>query len=134
MKISLATSAFNIVKNNFDIEGAICNWSNYVDEIVIGTIDSEDDTLEILVQLRDSLDIPINIVNNDFDTSNPDFDGRIKNSAHQAASHDIVAQIDLDERMGGQPEIWRELAEQLFDNRNSFSSKFILPGSFNVSC
>lgn len=125
VKISLATSAFNIVKNNFDIEGAIANWSNYVDEIIIGTIDSEDDTLEILGQLRDSLDIPIKIVKNDFDTSNPDFDGRIKDSAHQAASHEIVAQVDLDERMGGKPEIWRELAEQLFDNRNSFKSVMI---------
>jgi len=122
MKISLATSAFNIVKNKFDIEDAISNWSNYVDEIVIGTIDSEDDTLEVLGQIRDSLDIPIKIIKNYFDTSNPDFDGRIKDSAHQAASHEVVAQIDLDERMGGNPEIWRNLAQQLVENKYSVQS------------
>ena len=124
-KISLATSAFNIVKNNFDICDAIKNWKIYVDEIVIGTIPSEDNTEELLNQLGGMYDIPIKIVKIDDSTEKPGWDGRIKNAAHQASSHEIVAQVDLDERMSGKPELWRDLAGKLLENDPQIKSLLI---------
>jgi hypothetical protein len=115
-QISLATSAFNIRANDFDIFDAANNWIQYVDEICIATMESVDDTHEILEGLKEISDIPIQIIYNDEDTSIPGWDGRMKNSAHQAASHEVVAQIDLDERMGGKIEMWRDLAGQLLEN------------------
>jgi hypothetical protein len=88
-------------------------------------MDSIDDTHEILEELKKNSDIPIKIIYNDEDTSIPGWDGRMKNSAHQAASHEVVAQIDLDERMSGQPELWRELAGQLLQNDPQIKSLLI---------
>ena len=57
--ISLATSAFNIESNDFDIESAIKNWEIHVDEIVISTIPSLDNSLKLLRSLKSSKPIKI---------------------------------------------------------------------------
>lgn len=124
-KISLATSAFNVTSNNFDLIGAITNWSNYVDEIVIATMPSNDDTYSILEDVKNGFDMPIQIIYNDDDVSKPGWDGRLKNSSHQASSHEVVAQIDLDERMGGDPKGWKHFASQLLENQDNFKSIMI---------
>ena len=124
-KISLATSAFNIVKNDFDIEDAIKNWSHFVDEIVIATIPSEDNTEELLDQVKDQSEIKIKIVKLDDSTDVIGWDGRIKNAAHQAATHDIVVQVDLDERMGGRTELWRDIAKNLLASKDRIKSLMI---------
>lgn len=120
--ISLATSAFNIESNDFDIHSAIKNWELYVDEIVISTIPSRDNSLQILKELESSK--PIKIIEEDFSLEDPEFDGKLKNSSHQNASNEIVVQCDLDERMGGKPEAWESFAETLLSNE-SVKSLFI---------
>ena len=67
-KISLATSAFNVVKNDFDIEDAVKNWSHYVDEIVIATIPSEDDTGELLNKIKNQSKIKVKIIELDLNS------------------------------------------------------------------
>ena len=112
--ISLATSAFNIESNDFDIESAIKNWEMHVDEIVISTIPSFDSSLEILHSLKSSK--PIKIIEEDFSMDDPEFDGKLKNSSHQASSNKIVIQCDLDERLGGKVDTWRSYAESLLNS------------------
>jgi len=124
-KISLATSAFNIIKNDFDIEDAIKNWSYYVDEIVIGTIPSEDNTEEVLDQIKNQSEVKIKIIKLDDSTDVIGWDGRIKNAAHQGATHDIVVQIDLDERMGGKADVWRGAAETLLRSKENVKALMI---------
>ena len=109
--ISLATSAFNIESNDFDIESAIKNWEIHVDEIVISTIPSLDNSLKLLRSLKSSK--PIKIVEENFSTNDPEFDGKIKNAAHQNCSNEVIVQCDLDERMGGKTEQWQDFAEKL---------------------
>lgn len=114
--ISLASSAFNIESNDFDIESAIKNWEMYVDEIVISTIPSEDNSLEILKKIKSSK--PIKIVEEEFSLEDPEFDGKLKNSAHQNCSHEVVIQCDLDERLGGNPSAWLSYSESLLNSKD----------------
>lgn len=124
-KISLATSAFNVVKNDFDIEDAVKNWSHYVDEIVIATIPSEDDTGELLNKIKNQSKIKVKIIELDDSTDIIGWDGRIKNAAHQGSSHDVVVQIDLDERMGGKSDVWKGTAETLLKSREQVKALMI---------
>jgi hypothetical protein len=114
--ISLASSAFNIESNDFDIQSAIKNWELHVDEIVISTIPSDDNSLNILKSLKCSK--PIKIIEEDFSLEDPEFDGKLKNSAHQNCSNEIIIQCDLDERLGGDPQLWRDYSESLLNSKD----------------
>jgi hypothetical protein len=48
MKVGIYTTAFNIIKNNFDYKDAIRNWLLYADHISIAVNTSDDDTLNSL--------------------------------------------------------------------------------------
>jgi len=124
-KISLATSAFNIIKNDFDIESAIKNWSYYVDEIVIATIPSEDNTEELLDQIKNESKVKIKIIKLDYSTDVVGWQGKIENEAHKGATHDIVVQLDLDERMGGKVDVWRGAAETLLKSKENVKALMI---------
>ena len=48
---SIYSSAFNLIKNNFDYKEAIDNFCNFAEEVVIAVNTSEDDTLQVLQNL-----------------------------------------------------------------------------------
>jgi len=103
--ISVYTTAFNITKGKFNIESALKNFSLVGDEIVVGTIKNEDDTLDVLNSFKDSY--PIKIVQTDYDTKTFAVDGKLKEAALQKCSGEFCIQLDADERVGN-PDAWND--------------------------
>jgi hypothetical protein len=108
MKIDFYTSAFNVIKNNFDYESAIENWLNFSNKIVIAINTSEDNTYEKFEELFEKYPNKLSIFKTNISYDDPDFDGKIKNEALQSCGSDIVLGLDLDER------IPKHLAHRLF--------------------
>lgn len=104
--ISVYTTAFNIVKGGFDLSSALKNFSLVGDEIVIGTLKNEDNTLEILKGFSDFY--PIKIVETDYDIRTFAVDGKLKDAALQSCSGEFCIQLDADERVGN-PDVWNDL-------------------------
>jgi hypothetical protein len=111
MKISAYTTAFDVVDGKFDLQLSFENYSKFVDEIVVATInDNTDDTKAVLENFaKENPKIKI-VVLDDFDVSDPEWDGKIKNFALRNCSHEICLQIDLDELISGSPEFFRKFA------------------------
>lgn len=128
MKISLYSFAYKIIENPvFDIEAAIKNWSKYCDEIIISTASNDcDGTKEELKRVQESkiVDTPIFIVEDNIDFEDLTWDGKVKNLAHKSCNNNICISIDLDERIGGSPKLWKQLAEKL---QNSSYDCLMLP-------
>lgn len=105
--ISIYTTAFNIEKNNFNIDSAINNFLKLGNELCIATIpDNEDDTISILKNISNNnknikICIDKNINSNSFAK-----DGKLKNLSLQNCSNNICVQLDLDERISNET-IWR---------------------------
>lgn len=98
--ISIYTSAFNLIKNNFDYKEALFNFSHIANELVIAVNTSEDETLEVLK--KEAQDIQrcfVKIVPTDFSYSDPLLDGKIKNAALQASTEEVKIGLDMDERI-----------------------------------
>ena len=117
--ISIYTSAFNIIKGNFPYKEAIDNFCSFADEVVIAVNTSEDKTLLALqylsVQYKNLF-----IVRTDFSYTDPGLDGKIKNAALQACTHDICLQLDLDERvLLSQKTLWYDMASNLLAAQSS---------------
>ena len=114
MKISSYTSAFNLIKNEFDWEKALLNHASITDETVVAVNTSEDDTLEALEKFVGSFSGRIKIVTTDFSYSDPDLDGKVKNAALQATSHKYKLGLDLDEMVNpNQRDSWMGLVNFL---------------------
>jgi len=103
--ISVYTTAFNIVKGGFDLSSALRNFSLVGDEIVIGTINNEDDTMGVLESFKDLY--PIKIIQTEYDAKTFAVDGKLKEAALQACSGDFCLQLDADERVGN-PDAWND--------------------------
>ena len=99
MQIDFYTSAFNIIKNNFDYIPAIENWVKVANKISIAVNTSDDSTYEKLEELYEQYPNKLSIFKTDVSYDDPDFDGKIKNLALQNCSSDIVFGLDLDERI-----------------------------------
>ncbi len=110
---SIYSSAFNLIKNKFNYESAISNFSDFADEVVLSVNTSEDDTLDKLIQL--SKDFPkLKIVSSDFSYSDPLLDGKIKNFALQSTTQEFKIGLDMDEYIPlWQKSIWEDLAYSL---------------------
>ena len=111
--ISIYSSAFNLIKNNFNYKVSLENFSTFADEVVIAINNSEDDTLEKLIlyskQFNNVKIIPVDISYND-----PLLDGKIKNIALQSTTEEIKINLDMDEYIPlWQKPIWYNLATQL---------------------
>ena len=106
---SVYTTAFNIVKGQFNVESAFKNFSAVGDEIVVATLKNEDNTLEVLKSLQD--EYPLKIVETDYTTKTFAVDGKLKEAALQACSNDFCIQLDADERVGNVEE-WYEFTSQ----------------------
>lgn len=116
--ISVYTSAFNVVKNQFNIFEYIRHVVNLADEVVISVNKSEDNTLEIFKDYATDFPI-IKIIESDFSYTDPLLDGKCKNNALQHTTGDIKIQLDLDEYVNiDNVEAWKRIAYALFTHPN----------------
>lgn len=114
--ISIYSSAFNLIQNNFNYSFAISNFCNIADEVIICVNTSKDDTLKTLMdqQLQYA---NLKIISSDISYEDPLLDGKIKNEALQNTSHEIKIGLDMDEYIPlWQKNIWIELANMLFSD------------------
>lgn len=97
MKLGIYSSAFNLIKNNFDYDTVINNWLKIADTICIAVNTSEDDTYEKLEELYEKHPLSITIFKTQISYDDPDFDGKIKNEALLNCNADILLALDMDE-------------------------------------
>ena len=129
--VSVYTSLFNYSPDKFDLTGAFSNWSNYADEIVIGTFKSQKQYLYHVIDDLESKSKAadfclIKVVECDTSLEDPLFDGKLKNAALQECSNDIVIQQDMDERLGGKKELWDGLFDYLSGSDQNKPSAFFI--------
>jgi len=126
MKISSYTSAFNLIRNEFDWEKALSNHGSIADEVVVAVNTSEDDTLDVLSNFAKKSKKDIKILTTDFSYSDPDLDGRVKNAALQATSHKYKLGLDMDEMINPkQRDSWVALVN--FLDAYSEANAFLVP-------
>lgn len=113
MKLSIYSTAFNAIKNNFDFKGALDNWFFYADEVCISVNTSEDDTFEQISEYGKSKNYNLIINKTSFSYDDPFCYGKIENSALQTCSGDILIQQNLDERWAGDKTRLLEICENL---------------------
>jgi len=121
--ISIYTSAFNVIKNQFDYIGAIDNFTKIADETVVAINTSQDLSYNAFEKLFEANDEArqkdptighIKILKTNFSYKDPDLDGKVKNAALQHCKHDICLGIDLDERINiNQKSIFETYAKHL---------------------
>jgi hypothetical protein len=109
MKIGIYTTAFNIIKNNFDYQEAFSNWLVYADYISIAVNTSEDQTAQEIWKLICDINgafsnkPKINLVLTNFSYDDPLCYGKIENAALQGLAEfkdvDLYIQQNLDERI-----------------------------------
>jgi hypothetical protein len=116
MKISIYSSAFNLIKNAFNHKLSIKRFCDFADEVVICVNTSADNTYEELLELT-KLYKNLKIIKSNFSYSDPLLDGKIKNEALQATSNEIKIGLDMDEYIPmSQKLIWQDLANHLMSD------------------
>lgn len=119
--ISIYSSAFNLIKNEFDYDFFIKEFCFFADEVVIAINKSEDDTEKELKKYQNDFH-NLKIVNCDFNYKDPLLDGKIKNYALQKTTQEFKIGLDLDEYIPQwQKNIWLDLCYKLrFSSFNSY--------------
>lgn len=130
MEKSIYSSAFNLIKNNFNYEFHLANFCCIAEEVVIAVNTSEDNTLEELRRFAKNSDLPkLRILSCDFSYEDPQLDGKIKNFALQNTTKPAKINLDMDEYIPfWQKELWDTLYERyasFFDFKEEFS--FFVP-------
>lgn len=116
--ISIYSSAFNLIKNNFDYFFSINKFCSFADEVVISVNSSQDDTLDTLIMLTKKYSNLI-IVPTNVPYSDPLLDGKVKNLALQNTTQPIKIGLDMDEYIPlWQKNIWYYLASLLLSDKN----------------
>jgi hypothetical protein len=114
--ISIYSSAFNLIKNNFNYLFAINNFCNIADEVVICVNTSQDETLNLLQKEKNNYS-NLKIIPSDISYKDPLLDGKIKNTSLQNTTHKIKIGLDMDEYIPlRQKPIWISLAQQLLSD------------------
>ncbi len=118
MKISIYSSAFNLIQNGFvGWEKSLIHSSELADEVVVCINTSSDETIQAITSLELA---NLKIIESSFSYEDPLLDGKIKNEALQACSGDILIQLDLDEYIPqSQHGLWRMYAEHLLHNKDA---------------
>jgi hypothetical protein len=111
---SIYTSAFNLIKNNFNYKFHIQNFSQFAEEVVIAINTSEDNSLneirDFVIENYDN----VRILETNFSYNDPLLDGKIKNAALQATTKDLKIGLDMDEYIPlWQKSIWENIAIEL---------------------
>lgn len=119
---SIYTSAFNLIKNNFDYKFHIQNFSQFADEVIIAINTSEDNSINEIKDFISQNCSNVYILETNFSYKDPLLDGKIKNAALQATKQDIKIGLDMDEYIPlWQKPIWYNLATELkFNNFDCF--------------
>ena len=108
---SIYSSAFNLIKNNFNYREIINNFCLFAEEVVIAINKSEDDSL---LELKNLNIKNLKLIETDFDYNDQLLDGKIKNAALQNTSKEFKIGLDMDEYIPlWQKNIWEELAYKL---------------------
>lgn len=110
--ISIYTTAFNIEKNEFDINSALENFLKLADEVCIATIpDNDDNTQNILESItRNNPKVKV-FMSYDINSDTFAKDGKLKNLALQNCAGEICVQLDSDERINDSS-IWEMFIEK----------------------
>jgi hypothetical protein len=112
-KFSIYSSAFNLIKNQFNFKKSIHRFCEFAEEVVICVNESEDDTLDELTKLK-SIYSNLVIIDSDFSYEDPLLDGKIKNKALQETHNDIKIALDMDEYIPfWQKDMWKRISEYL---------------------
>jgi len=94
---SIYSSAFNIEKNSFDFKTAFENYLSFADEVVISTInDNEDSTISILKDYSNKYKNFKFCVSN-LKRKDPLFWGKLRNEALEICKEEFCISLDLDE-------------------------------------
>jgi hypothetical protein len=115
MKISIYTTAFNIIKNSFDYQDAIKNFLYYADEVCIAINKSEDNSSEVIKSFVKENNYNVKVIDTEFDYNDPFCYGKIVNAALQGCTGEICILQDLDERFGGNKEYLVQICKQLLN-------------------
>lgn len=111
---SIYTSAFNIIKNKFNYKYHIENFCNFADKVFIAVNKSEDNTLQVLLDLKESFS-NLEIISTNINYNDPLLDGKIKNEAlkfAESCGDNYLIGVDLDEEIFNQDKIrWKEFAD-----------------------
>ena len=124
MKISLYSSLFNIKKCKFDYKRHLEVFTKFADEVVISTIEDQDDSWGILLEEAAHND-KIKVVLTEFVPHTPLFDGQMKNASLQECTGDILVQCDFDECPSmDNLDMWVQLWGMLF-TEDKFQAAFV---------
>lgn len=121
MKVSIYSTAFNIIKNDFNYwKITIPKWLQFIDygnkgEIVIAVNKNEDDTLKILKDYFKQYQCII-LVESNFDYEDYAFDGKIKNFALQNTKNEICMGLDMDEYPSPNINSWESILYQFLNS------------------
>jgi hypothetical protein len=119
MKISIYSTAFNVIKNEFNYEDAIKNYLYYADEVCLAVNTSEDNSLEEIKNYVEKNNFNnVKIISTDFSYDDPFCYGKIVNAALQKCTGDICILQDLDERFGGNKEYLKSLCTNFLNLEN----------------
>lgn len=113
MKISIYSTAWNILNYGFDYKDAIDNWSLYADEICISVGPSADKTYEALEDYLKEKGISYKLNYQNIPHTDPFYYGKMENSALQSCTGDLLIQQNLDERWCGEKSVLKLLGEHL---------------------
>lgn len=117
MSLSIYTYLFNATARDFDLDGAVANFTSFADEVVIATLSTqEDNTLARLRAHEAALGGKLKIVVSDINPLKDNrFDGNLKTLAMQGCSKDNLLVIaDCDERFPlSQRPLWDSWGERL---------------------
>ena len=121
MNVSIYTSIFNAISNNFDYKKSIDNFCKFVGmdgEVVVAVNDSNDDTLYFVKLLSNNYP-QLKVVESHFSYGDNTFDGGIKNVAlqHCDNKYPFKIQMDMDEIIQlNQKKLWIEYGKGLLDS------------------
>ena len=121
--MTIYTSAFNLINNQFDYLPSIDNFCKFAENVVVAVNTSKDDTLKQLLLINKAY-ANLTIVESDFSYDDPLLDGKIKNFALQTAetitNDEIFIGLDLDEKLPiWQHSIWENLGKYLIPEFDS---------------
>jgi hypothetical protein len=123
-KKSIYSTLFNYKTNKFNVDEHLSNYSIWADEVVVATINDNDDTYNFLLGKVKQFPKLI-VLKTELKQFTPTFDGDLKNAALQACVGDILLQLDFDEKMSVHNlDYWNKLSEILLES-DTFSAVFV---------
>jgi len=125
--ISLYTTAFNLDKINIDLDEAFSNWLCYVDEIILATFgDQHEETRERVAKSKFWDSRRIRVVSRDVEIETDVYwEGKLKNTALQNCNHEVAFQCDLDERISGDINAFKNTAKEII--KHDFPCSVMMP-------